>query len=305
MMEEAEKQPVVVVTGASGLLGRALASIFASHGWKVEGTAYSRAQQRGLKKVDLRNRDEIEKLVHQAKPDVIIHSAALRFPDVVDKNFEEAWKVNVDATKNLADIAGGLKIPLVFISTNYVFDGSKAPYKETDEPNPINKYGKTKLEGERILQATYPESIILRVPVLFGEVEYLAESAVTYLFQCLIENEQVNHVSDYEVRWPAFVGDVAEICVQLADQKLKDPKLEGIFQWCGKEKMTKYEMTQKLAEAFNLSTDHIVRQTEPTSTVARPYNCQMDSAKLEALGIGSHTPFIDAVKRCNLERFMK
>ena len=112
---------------------------------------------------------------------------------------------------------------LLYISTDYVFDGTSPPYGEDDKPCPVNAYGELKLHGET--KALASGHLVLRIPILYGQVEYLAESAVTVLFEKLkhlqSDSEMKLEVSDYEVRRPALVDDIAAICCQLVAAKHK------------------------------------------------------------------------------------
>lgn len=153
--------------------------------WDVLGLAHSRATE-ALKRVDLLDFDETNRVVRDFKPHILIHSAAERRPDVVENDEETCMKMNVGVTKALASAINELnsdaEVPehfMLYISTDYVFDGSSPPYKPLDETNPLNKYGKSKLAGEQVMQVYHPDGGILRVPILYGNVEYLKESAVT------------------------------------------------------------------------------------------------------------------------------
>ena len=178
----------VLITGGSGLLGRAILKLFSnSDQWEVLGLAHSRTTG-ALKRVNLLDFEEAKRVVKEFKPHVLIHSAAERRPDVVENNEEACIKMNVGVTEILAltinELNSGLEMPehfMLYISTDYVFDGKSPPYKPLDKPNPLNKYGKSKLAGEQVMLKSHPGGGILRVPILYGNVEYLKESAVTGL----------------------------------------------------------------------------------------------------------------------------
>ena len=184
------KKQRVIITGASGLLGRAIMKEFLnSDKWEVLGLAHSRAKN-VLRKVDLLDFDESKRVVKEFKPHVLIHSAAERRPDIVENDERTCTKMNVGVTKALVEAINELNSDretpdhfMVYISTDYVFDGTSPPYKPLDEPNPLNKYGKSKLEGEQVMH--HSEGAILRVPILYGDVEYLKESAVTGVYTVL------------------------------------------------------------------------------------------------------------------------
>lgn len=176
----------VLVTGASGLLGRAIMKVFSNNpNWQVLGLAHSRVSG-NLKKVDLLNFEETRQVVEDFKPHILIHSAAERKPDVVTQKPDATQKLNVGTTEFLATLIDNFNKDLdqpehfmIYISTDYVFDGNNAPYKPDDPPHPVNKYGQSKLDGEQAVANHCQGYLILRVPVLFGDVEYLGESAVT------------------------------------------------------------------------------------------------------------------------------
>jgi len=284
----------VLITGASGLLGRAALAAFKQSEWTVLGTTFSRVRE-GTVRVDICHKEEIIKIIEDFKPAFIIHCAAQRFPDKVNQDPEGALKLNVEATKNLATLAANAGITMLYISTNYVFDGTKPPYSEEDEPNPLNIYGQTKLDGEKVTLEASAGHIVLRVPVLYGSVEYLGESAVTVLLELLFKTEK-KPLSDYEIRFPSHVDDIASVCLSLLELKLTNSSIGGIYHWGGKERMTKYGMISHIAEVFQLSKEHIIPDPNPVPGAPRPHNSQLSNVKLEALGIGKHTPFREGIK---------
>ena len=233
----------LLLTGASGLLGRALYAYFSSKEWDVTGVAFSRAGgENNLVKVDLNDGVAVKELVNRVKPSLIIHSAAMRFPDQIESNYDAAVNLNVNSTRELAEQAKLLNIPMLYISTDYVFDGKDSPYSENSKPNPINKYGCTKLQGEEATLKTSPQNMVLRIPTLYGPVQSLTESAITCLLPILKDKEKPCQVSDYEVRFPTHVFDIALVCFSLCGKKLEDgAAVSGIYQFAAKEGMTKYE----------------------------------------------------------------
>ncbi|XP_031133516.1 methionine adenosyltransferase 2 subunit beta isoform X1 [Sander lucioperca] len=290
--------PSVLVTGATGLLGRAVLKEFQSSGWLVSGTGYRRARPR-LLRCDLTDEDAVRALMQQLKPDVVVHCAAERRPDVMERHTEAAVNLNVHATSTLAKEAAVCGAFLLYISTDYVFDGRNPPYGEDDSPNPLNVYGRSKVEGERETLRHCPGAAVLRVPVLFGEVESVTESAVTSLW---LDVQNVSEVSlDHRLqRFPTDTRDVAVVCRKLAQRQRQDPSIRGIFHFSAKEQMTKYEMAVAMATAFNLPSNHLIPLTEQLAAATpRPINSQLNCCRLEQLNLSVEPrAFTSAITDC-------
>jgi dTDP-4-dehydrorhamnose reductase len=137
----------IFITGGSGLLGSKIAEIALEKGYKIyTGYCHNKPEFGEPVKFDLAKDLDI---IHKIKPEVIMHTAALTNVDECETNKELAYKINVEGTKKVAEIANELGAFIVYVSTDYVFSGDKGMYKEEDEPNPIDYYGYTKLLGER------------------------------------------------------------------------------------------------------------------------------------------------------------
>ncbi|KAI3369160.1 hypothetical protein L3Q82_026112 [Scortum barcoo] len=275
---------------------------FQNSGWLVIGTGYRRARPR-LLRCDLTDEDAIRGLLQEYKPDVIIHCAAERRPDVVERHTEAAVNLNVHATSTLAKEAAISGAFLLYISTDYVFDGRNPPYGEDDSPNPLNVYGRSKLEGGERHYDTVQVPVcaaVLRVPVLFGEVESVSESAVTSLWlkvQGATESCTLDHCQQ---RFPTHTRDVAAVCRKLCERARQDPSIRGIFHFSAKEQMTKYEMAVAIAQAFSLPSNHLIPLTEqPAASTLRPINSQLNCSRLELLNLSVEPrPFTSAISDC-------
>lgn len=218
-------------------------------------------------------------------------------------------KLNVGVTKTLASAiselnsdAGAPEHFMLYISTDYVFDGSSPPYKPHDEANPLNKYGKSKLAGEQVMQAYNSDGGILRVPILYGKVESLKESAVTVLFDALKQTDKPAKMDDYQIRFPTLVDDVAAVCSFIADKCINDFSMTGIWHWSSTEAMTKYSMVCQMAEMFGLPHSHLTPNPNPPAGTPRPHNTALECSSLESMmpdgGASLRTPFKQAVKQC-------
>lgn len=289
----------VLVTGATGLLGRSLCRQLRDDGWNVIATGFRRAPPQMLR-CDLTNEDQVHELIQVHKPEVIVHCAAERRPDVVEHSSEAALNLNVHSTAVLAKEAASCGAFLVYISTDYVFDGRNPPYGEDDSPNPLNLYGRSKMEGEREAARHCPDSVVLRVPVLFGEVERVTESAVTCLWNSVLDSSETCSLDHTQQRFPTSTRDVAQVCSNICSRHRQDPSIRGVFHFSGKEQMTKYEIAKAIAEAFELPSDHIVPLTEaPPGGASRPMNARLACSRLELLGLSVEPrPFRAAILDC-------
>ncbi len=231
----------VLVTGASGLLGREIVKHFIKDGWDVLGLAYSRIDA-GLVKVDLKDPIQVKKVFHDYRPNVVVHSAAERRPDKMSDDLEGARMLNVSSTETVTKLCKEYDSFLLYISTDYVFDGSLPPYKPSDKTNPLNDYGLSKRDGEIVVQE-YTNSAILRVPILYGNVETVDESAVTTIYNAVKSGKAATKLSDYEIRFPTHTVDVARIIVQICLRSLNNhPICRGVWHYSAPESYTKYGM---------------------------------------------------------------
>lgn len=297
----------VLITGASGLLGRPVYKACAAVGdWQVTGTAFSRTGP-GLVKVDLSAIETIPAFLDKLRPEAIIHSAAERRPDVSEKDPEGTRRLNVEATAAIAIWAKRNGAYLIYLSSDYVFDGTHAPYTPDSPTCPINTYGHSKLAGEQVIRDAGAMAALLRVPILYGVVESLAESSVTVLAQNMLNARGTGKklpMEHWATRYPTFTDDVAVVLRQMLEYHFTKAPLTGICHWSNNEPMTKYEMARLFAPYLDFNPEQLVPDvTPPGSAAPRPKDCHLDSSRLESLGIGRRTPFAMTLPRI-LEGFL-
>ncbi len=291
------RAPHILVTGATGLLGRpVLSACSAGRDWRVTGTSFRRTGP-GLERIDLSQTSQLPAFLNRLAPDVIIHAAAERRPDVSEKDPQGTQRLNVGATATLAQWAAASRSFLIYISTDYVFDGAKPPYRPGDATHPLNAYGQSKLDGEHAVQAAGGDYAILRVPILYGGVETLDESPVTVLAKNMRDAKPGARLAmeDWATRYPTHTSDVAAVLCQMVAHKLAHPELRGIFHWSGSEPMTKYGMALTFAPLLGFDRTRLIPDATPPAGAPRPKNAHLDSSALERLGIGQRTPFADAL----------
>jgi S-adenosylmethionine synthetase len=283
----------VMITGASGLLGRACCKAFAD--LQPVTCAWSRTKAHGLK-LDLTDAEAVKSAVNQSNPDLILHTAAERKPDICENQQELTRALNVDATRTLAEAAAHIGGKLIYLSTDYVFDGSNPPYATDAACNPLNFYGQTKRAGEEAVLQASENHIVLRVPILYGEVETLKESAVSLLLNELL-TPAPHAVDHWAVRYPTYVGDIAQTLRNWAEPLLNTPQSRGIYHLSGAEAFTKYEMACTMGDVLGLPYNHLSPNPLPPAGAPRPQNSQLDINRLQQETAVEKTPFGDNIQR--------
>ncbi|KAL2821815.1 hypothetical protein BDW59DRAFT_149839 [Aspergillus cavernicola] len=310
----------VLITGATGLLGRQVFDRFKRSGCLTIGQGFSRANPPTILKADLEKPDDIKGLLDEAKPQIVIHCAANRFPDSCEKNPEQARRVNVDATRTLAELTAARSILLVYISTDYVFSGAEgeAPYEADAKTKPPNLYGELKRDGElTVLEATKQNGmgIVVRVPVLYGTANENSESAVNTLVDAVWKAQDENagvKMDDWAQRFPTNTEDVARVLRDIVIKYLKERgrilELPKILHFSSEDRMTKYEICEQLAGILGVSLKGMIPNKEgndPNASVQRPYDTHLSNKLLKDLGIDVQTVDFVAWWRKHLEKQKK
>ncbi len=209
MAEAEEVKKRVLITGSSGMLGvdlsEELKGKFEVYGSDlVQRTAYSVQHFVGC---DITNRNSVGKVTREIKPDVIIHAAAWTDVDGCELDPDRAYKVNAEGTKNVALACAELNVPLIYISTDFVFDGKKKwPYKESDKTGPLSVYGKSKLAGEEAVKKIARKFYIVRTSWLYGKN---GKNFVDTIIANAKPRKELKVVRD-QVGSPTYTRDLAE-----------------------------------------------------------------------------------------------
>ncbi len=160
----------LLITGASGFLGEPLCHLAQSR-WQVKSLYHQHPIHKAnpnFQALDLTDTQAVANWFEQHRPNGVIHTAALSKPNRCEQEPELSYRLNVTASETLATLCRDYCIPLVFTSTDQVFDGENAPYDESSIPHPINVYGRHKLTAEQRLREIYPDVTICRLPLLYG-----------------------------------------------------------------------------------------------------------------------------------------
>ncbi|WP_322081170.1 SDR family oxidoreductase [Burkholderia sp. BCC1972] len=303
------ERKTILLIGASGLLGRAVAASLASESSLTLLATIRNPQSAGAKllalppeniaELDVLDQPALEHLFDTRKPAAVILCAAERRPDVCERDPAAARAINVDAPARVGALAARYGAWTLGISTDYVFDGKAAPYREDATPNPLNIYGRTKLEGEAALLAASSLSCVLRLPLLFGPIADWNESAVTSLVPAVAASARPGAravgMDAWAIRYPTYTPDVAKVIRDLTLRHLAGEAVTGIRHWSGEEPMTKHDIAQRIATALGIDAS-LTRIDQPTDATPRPYDCHLDASRVRALGIDYATPFDTALR---------
>lgn len=262
------------VTGGSGLLGGNFVSLAGSRiGHEVIATGLK--HDAGIT-LDITDRAKTLKAISENAPDVVVHAAAMTNVDMCEKEKGMARKVNVDGTRNVADACAKSGAKMIFISTDYVFDGKQGrPYSEDDETNPINFYGRTKLEGERIVLALNGSTVV-RTTVIYGFGGHKL-NFVTWVIDSLKKGNKTTVVTD-QFNSPTFARSCAEGILAISEKNAS-----GIYNLVGKSCTNRYDFAVKIAQKFGLSSELLVPVDSATlnQPAKRPRNSCLSTGKAE------------------------
>lgn len=284
-------QPILI-TGASGLLGGALLQRFAQAGPAV-GTCH-RNGGAGLRPVDLRDRAAVRALLDELRPSAVVHAAACPEPDVCEADPAGAARLNVDPVRWFRELLPA-ETPLVFISTDYVFDGARAPYRETDPVAPINVYGRTKVDAEAVL-ADRPATLIIRIPLQVGLPPRGGRPGFIAQMLAQIDNPATSLVDDVLLRVPTWSPDVADAVAFLLARGAT-----GTFHVSSPDAGTRWHWTRELAGLLGRAVAHLQPSAEVIPRPARrPVDGHLVTAKLAALGWSRYTSFAEMVRALGL-----
>jgi dTDP-4-dehydrorhamnose reductase len=266
------------VTGASGLLGHKVAQLALERGHAVYSIYKEHPTNFGTPiKLDLANQSEISKVITELEPEAIIHSAAYTDVDGCETNQDLAWKINAEATKHVAIASASIDSHLIYVSTDYVFDGEKGLYVEEDKTNPISYYGYTKLKGEEFIEKHAKKWCIARPSVLYGWMDYKPNFA-TWLINSLNQKKEVKVLKDQYVS-PTLNTNLAQMLLEITQRKIT-----GIMHTAGCTRISRHEYALKLAEVFNLDRDLIkpAKMSEMPWKAKRPKDSSLNVNKATA-----------------------
>jgi dTDP-4-dehydrorhamnose reductase len=264
---------LILVTGAGGQVAHELDISKSEH----------RIVALPRKKLDITNQEQMNTAIDEYRPDIVINAAAYTQVDRAEEEAEHAYAINRDGVSNLAHACKGAEIPLLHISTDYVFDGNQpGSYREDDVIIPPSVYGASKAEGEAVLRSVLEHHIILRTSWVFSAT---GNNFVKTMLRLGAERDELGIVNDQH-GCPTSAYRIAEVLLKIADRYLRHDEIEwGTYHYCGQPESTWHGFAEQIFQQApgyeHLKIRGISTSEYPTSA-ARPLNSVLNCSKLRS-----------------------
>lgn len=292
-------EKTILITGSNGLLGQKLVELLKDHPtFKTVATSVGEnrlpfSDRYDYHSMDITNPDDLQLVMNEVKPDIVIHTAAMTNVDQCEMQKEDCWKLNVTATETIIKACEQHNSFLLHVSTDFIFDGASGPYTENDEPNPISFYGWSKYAAEKAVAHSNLKWAIARTVLVYGIAHDMSRSnIILWVKKSLEAGTSIKVVTD-QFRTPTLAEDLAQGCILIAEKEAT-----GIFNISGKDFLTPYEMAIMTAEYFNLDKS-LIQPTDAsnfTQPARRPPRTGFDLTKpREILGYEPHS-FQDGIR---------
>ena len=272
----------ILVTGVKGQLGYDVVREGESRGLEMFGT--------DVDNMDITDAGQVKQVIEDYKPDAVIHCAAYTAVDAAEDNQELCRKINVDGTRNIAEVCKAMDIPMMYFSTDYIFNGQGENFwKEDDEKQPLNVYGRTKYEGELAVQELIQKYFILRISWVFG---VNGNNFIKTMLRLGKERGAVGVVSD-QIGSPTYTYDLAKLVIDMIQTDKYGAyhvTNDGLCSW--------YEFACEIFRQAGLDVKVTPLTTaEYPAKAARPFNSRMSKDKLVNAGFEMLPSWQDALKR--------
>lgn len=281
---------MILITGASGLLGTHLAALVQERGRQIVGLYHRHVpvlQGVRVAHVDLTNEAELGRIFEEFEPRSVIHCAAETNVDWCEEHPALAREINVAVPRAVARITARTGARMLYISTDAVFDGTRGNYVETDHPSPVNVYAQTKLDGEREVLQENAEAAIARVN-LYGRSPRQKPSLAEWILDRLLKGEVVPAFTDV-IFCPIHGTDLAQVLLDIVDREFS-----GLYHVVGSEAVSKYDFAKRIAGAFAFDPELVLpaRLADAKLKAPRPRNTSLNTEKLSA-ALGRALPGLD------------
>ena len=234
-----------LVTGSAGLIGRQVVKDLSETHEVFSCYNKSKPEHGNIIKMDLLNHEMISNIMSEKKPDVVIHLGAMTAVDLCDAQQDNALKINSQATEILAKECSKINSFMVYVSTDYVFNGNSGLYKENDVTNPLGFYGKSKLLGEKSIQNFSSNWCIARTSTPFG-LHPTKKSFPIWVIENLQKQKQIDVLTD-QFTSPTYVPNLSRMLIEISERHLT-----GIIHVAGASKISRYEMASLVSDKLGL-----------------------------------------------------
>ncbi|MBQ8006899.1 MAG: dTDP-4-dehydrorhamnose reductase [Lachnospiraceae bacterium] len=284
-----------LVTGVNGQLGHDCVEELHNRGYNVIGSDIQKQERDAYFSMDITDRDAVLSAVSGIKPDVIIHCAAWTAVDAAEEedNRGKVYAINVDGTRNIAEAAKSVDAKMIYISTDYVFDGQGERPWQPDDKNyaPLNVYGHSKLDGEIAVSTTLDKYFIVRIAWVFG---INGKNFIKTMLNVGKTHDTVRVVND-QIGTPTYTYDLARLLVDMAETDkygyYHATNEGGYISW--------YDFTKEIYRQAGMDTVVLPVTTKEygVSVATRPFNSRLDKSKLVQAGFVPLPDWKDALSR--------
>lgn len=280
----------VLITGGNGLLGRSIISCNENR-FELLVTGKRKFLSNGndnrYSPLDILDSNQCDKVFSKFKPDYVIHAAAMTHVDKCEEDPDTCNSVNVDGTNNILKTCEKYGSHLIFISTDFIFDGKNGSYSENSKPNPISIYGMSKWNAEKLIRTSTIDWSIVRTSLVMGYFEDLMTSnIILWAREKLSKGQEISIVND-QIRTPTWSMDLAEGCFLLIENRAL-----GIYNISGSEKFRISELIMRVADHGNYNSNLIkeVKTVELGQIASRPLISDLDISKARRnIGFNPHS----------------
>ena len=251
---------MILITGSNGLLGQKLVKHLTKN--NIPFIATSKGKNRNpdcmdasYSTMDICSVEDIKSVFDRFIPTHVIHTAAMTNVDECEEFPFECEKLNVEATQLLFNAVQKIGAHFQLLSTDFVFDGLKGNYSETDTPNPLSVYARSKVAAENlVLTSSYPKFSIVRTIILYGKANNLSRSNIVCWAKEALSKGQPMTIIDDQFRSPTWADDLAWACIRICDLQKT-----GIYHIAGPETMSIYDLVLRIAKFYSFSTDFLTK----------------------------------------------
>ena len=272
----------VLVTGAKGQLGHDVMNELAKRGYEGIGV--------DVQEMDITDAQAVDRVITESKADKVIHCAAYTAVDAAEDNVDLCRRVNAQGTENIAEVCKKLDIPMLYLSTDYVFDGEGTrPWEPDDERDPLNVYGQTKYEGELAIEKNLEKYFIVRIAWVFG---VNGKNFIKTMLNLAETHDTITVVND-QVGSPTYTYDLSRLLVDMIETEKYGryhATNEGLCTW--------YEFAVEIFRQAGVDVQVVPVTSEQFQAKAkRPHNSRLNKDKLDAMGFERLPAWQDALSR--------